>query len=168
MRRLALGLAAVCLVCGACQQPFPRLNAPPHGPPTDNPSPLQDTFAYMIDESLLEDMTVSDAHFVPHRPMLNALGKDRLTRLAALLDTYGGTLRFDTRLTDDKLIDQRVAAIRDHLTKSGVDTTQETVRRDLPGGRGMDAAQAILIRANEGMYRPQSSSQGAPPPPPGQ
>jgi hypothetical protein len=164
MSRLAVCVLAMALICTACQQPYPRLNAPPHGT-TDNPSPLQDTYAYMVDNALLEDMSITDAHFLPHRPGLNSLGEERLGRLAVLLEIYGGTIRFDSALTDKDLVDARVAAIRACLAEKGIDTTKEMVCRDLAGGSGMDAPQAILIKANEATYHPKEKQGNAAPPP---
>lgn len=148
MKSLLLPALAVCLVCNACQRAAPRLNAPPHGLPEQS-SELQDTYLYMVDNGLLEDMTISDIHFTPHRPALNTLGEERLCRLAGLLEVYGGVVRFNTSIPDVNLVQQRTDAIRAFLNEQGVDTTTEVLTRDLPGGRGMDAKQAILIKARD-------------------
>lgn len=158
MRCLLLGTAAACAMCAACQEPGPRLNAPPHGAAVKT-SELQSTFVHMMDNALLEDMTISDLHFMPHRPMLNQLGEERLCRLASLMEVWGGQIRFNTDLTDDELIEQRKQAIMDFLADAGVDTTAEVLGRDLPGGQGMPASEAILIKANEATYAP-SAKQG--------
>ena len=159
MTRLVPGVIAVLAVCGGCQKPAPRLNAPPHGT-TENPIELRDTYAQMVDNALLADMSVSDAHFVPHRSMLNSLGEERLHRLAGLLELYGGTIRFSTDVEDEELIRTRTDAIVAFLKQEGADTTANVLKRDMPGGRGMDAAQAILIRVNEGRYKPKKSDAG--------
>ena len=160
MRRLLVCSIAAGLACGACQKPSVRLNAPPHGT-AEEASPLRAEFVQMEDNALLADMCVTDVHFVPHRAMLNALGEERLARLAALLEVYGGSVRFSTDETDAKLTDERVARIREYLTEVGVDTSAERVAVGLPSDPGMDARQAILIKVNEGTYIPKKKSGGA-------
>ena len=153
MNRLLTALVAAGLVCGACQEPAPRLNAPPHGLP-EKSADLQAEYRHMADNALLTDMVVSDIHFVPQRAMLNSLGEERLARLASLLELYGGTVRFSTNVTDDELIEARLAQVQSYLCAAGIDTTAETVVTGMAGGPGMDAAQAVLIKANEGTYVP--------------
>jgi hypothetical protein len=159
MKRLMACACAAVVVCGACQKPVHRLNAPPHGT-TENPIELRDMYAQMADNALLADMCISDAHFLPHRAALNTLGEERLERLAGILEQYGGTLRFNTDLQDEALIQARTAAIVAFLRERGVDTSADVLTRDLPGGRGLDAEQAILIRANEGRYKAKKSDSG--------
>ncbi len=154
--RTAVSALAFALLLSGCQEPQARLNAPPHGQ-AEVKCDLRSEYDHMIDNALLETMTVSDVHFVPHRPLLNSLGEERIARLAALMETYGGTVRFSTDSTDEKLVAARTALILEQLRAHGIDATSETVKPDLPGGPGLDANQAILIRANEGMYKPKSS-----------
>ena len=116
---------------------------------------MQGTFTYMADNALLADMTVNDTHFLPHRALFNDLGERRLARLASLMEAYGGTIRFNTDLTDQDLVDQRVAMVVDFLAGAGIDTTEEVVTEDMPGGHGMPAAEAILIKAKQGTYDPE-------------
>jgi len=156
MRRLVVCAAAACILCGACQKPATRLNAPPHGA-AQEVSPLQTMYVHMVDNALLSDMTISDVHFVPHRAMLNSLGEERLSRLALLMDAYGGTIRFSTDATDEELVEQRTDRIREFLRAAGVDTIRPVLRRDMRGGRGMDAKEAILIKAHEGTYKAKKS-----------
>lgn len=162
MIRTVVALAAVGILVVGCNSPDSRLNAPPHGRVYET-NDMQGTYTYMIDNAALADMTVSDMHFLPHRALLNDLGVQRLARLAELMDAYGGTIRFNTNLTDEELADQRAAEIVSFLSESGIDTTSEVVARDLPGGEGSAATEAILIKANEGTYDPKkkSGSQGA-------
>ncbi len=157
MRRLLVATATAALVCGACQGPGARLNAPPHGG-ADRTSRLQSTMVYMVDNAMLEDMTISDAHFVPHRTMLNSLGEDRLARFASLIEVYGGPVRFNTDLQDEELIDARTTSIVDYLGECGVDTYAEAVVLDHPGGTGMKSREAILIRQHEATYQPKKKS----------
>jgi hypothetical protein len=164
MRILVCWIVAGGLLLTGCNEPAKRLNAPPHGVPVQT-SEMQAMYEHMQDNALLEDMTISDVHFYPHRAMLNTLGQQRLSRFAALLEAYGGTLRYNTSLEDDDLVDARMLAIMDCLGESGVDTASEIVQRDVPGGTGMDANQAILIKAVEGSYTPEAGGPGGVPGP---
>jgi len=162
MRRLLLGILAVCTICG-CQGAKPRLNAPPHGQ-TANPSDMQASYEHMIDNALLTDMTVSDVHFLPHRARLNALGEERLSRLASLMQEYGGTIRFNTDLADDdELVERRTEAILAFLDEVGLDTSAEVLAQGLPGGDGMPAEEAILIKQNEATYKAGKKGQSSTP-----
>lgn len=160
MCRLLILTFAVSLLVVGCNTPGTRLNAPPHGQPYET-ADIQGTFVYMTDNALLADMTVGDMHFLPHRATLNDLGVQRLRRLASLMDAYGGVVRFNSELDDEELIARRAEVIVDFLAEAGVDTTREVVVEDMPGGRGMLAREVILIRANEGTYKPgKRESQG--------
>lgn len=160
MIRTVAALALVALLVAGCNTPDKRLNAPPHGRVYET-SDLQGTFTYMIDNAALADMTINDHHFLPHRTQLNDLGVQRLTRLAELIDAYGGTIRFNTDLEDEELIDQRTEVIVAFLTEQGIDTTREVVVRDQPGGEGMLAKEAILIKVKQGTYDPKKKSASA-------
>jgi len=137
-----------------------RLNAPPHGAGAPA-SGLAAQYAHMVDNALLEDMTIGDVHFVPHRAALNSLGEERLARLASLLETYGGTIRFNTDLTDEELIGQRVEQVRTFLRQAGVETARSLLKRDMPGGHGLPAGEAILIRARGSGTGKQKKEAGA-------
>lgn len=152
LRRLFIPLLIASLVAG-CNEPQKRLNAPPHGE-AEKTSDLQGTFVYMTDSALLADMTVNDAHFLPHRPQLTTTGVERLGRLASLMQAYGGSINFNTNLEDGALISARTETIREFLQEAGLTVSSDTIRRDMPGGEGMEATQAIVIRANEGVYKP--------------
>lgn len=161
MRRTLAVMVGMGILVVGCETPQPRLNSPPHGAAYDV-SDLQGMFVYMSDNAILSDMTVSDMHFLPHRAQLNGLGEQRVMRLAHLLNAYGGTVRLSTNLTDDELIHQRSEVVVAQLAEHGVDTTAELMRVDLPGGAGMDAAQAILIKQNEGTYKVRKQGSSAP------
>ncbi|MGD8452993.1 MAG: hypothetical protein PVJ57_14330 [Phycisphaerae bacterium] len=157
MRNILVCAAAVGLLAmTACSSPSPRLNAPPHGKP-ETTSEMQSMYTHMTDNALLADMTVSDIHFLPHRALLSSLGEERLSRLALLMQAYGGTIRLSTNVTDEGLVDARINEVLEFLCQAGIDATAETVRLDMPGGRGLDATEVILIKTNEGTYRPEAS-----------
>jgi hypothetical protein len=164
MKRILASSISLCVLLGcAPDQGSPRVNAPPHGP-AERESDLGSTFAYMSDNALLANMTVSDMHFLPHRAMLNGLGEQRLTRLAQLMHVYGGTVRFNTDETNELLVRDRLDTITAYLAAEGVDTTTEFVRRDISGGAGMTALEAVLIKTFEATYNPdkeKSSSGGS-------
>lgn len=135
-----------------CNSPHERMNAPPHGT-TEKTSEMQGTFVYMSDNAMLADMSVTDSHFLPHRPQLSTLGEQRVARLAELMNAYGGVIRLSSASADRDLLAKRKEALIKYLAEMDVDTTTEIVSSELPGGRGMDAAEAILIRKSEGMYK---------------
>lgn len=159
---LTLSAATLGLLCAACQTTAPRLNAPPHGPPPEVTADMRTLYDHMTDNALLDDMSVSDVHFLPERAQLNSLGEDRLTRLAALIEMYGGTLRYNAACEDEMVVAARTDTIVAFLKGHGVDATADTVTPGLPGGRGMRADEAILIRANEGTYKPKKSGGSSP------
>ncbi len=153
-------IVALALIAAGCESPGPRLNAPPHGEAVEV-SNLRDQYDHMTDNALLADMSVNDVHFMPHRALLNSLGEERLTRMAALIEMYGGSVRFNAAERDEKLVAARTSAIVEFLREQGVDVTADQIVGDLPGGRGMEASQAITIRANEGTYKPKKSPAGS-------
>lgn len=174
MTRLLVLTAGAALLLAGCAQnddadmaadlpnpPQPRLNASIHGNNTE-PSALQGTFAYMADNALLADMSVGDRHFLPHRNELSMLGVRRLSRLAGLMDAYGGTVRFSTNVTDPELIANRTETISQFLADAGIDTTQNVIERNLPGGDGMRATEAILIKAKLGTFDPEADTNKEP------
>ena len=155
------------LGCPACsdnhdkeiaQKPEEEVAPQEDAPPRD----LNSTYQQMADNALLADMTMLDYHFQPQRTMLTSLGEQRLSRLASLMQTYGGSVRFSTSLTDQALIDARVQTMRKFLGECGLPTTTELVSVGMAGGEGMDAGQAILISRNSGTYQPgQKNGAGA-------
>jgi hypothetical protein len=150
---LVCSVALLASLATACSSPQPRLNAPPHGV-AEEVSNMQSMYSHMVDNALLTDMTISDMHFLPHRAILSTLGEQRLSRLASLMQTYGGVIRFNTDQQDQDLIDARLETVLAFLREAGVDTSTEVVRRDLAGGTGMEAREAILIKVNEATYKP--------------
>lgn len=136
----------VCLVvvfglsgCGSLTQ---RLNAPPQGE-AEYPSDLQPFFSRMVDSAMVSDVSIADIHFVPHTTELNSLGTTRLSRMAALLDTYGGTIRYAARTADKDLVDPRLAHVRDFLATTGIDMSRIDVQVALAGSEHTSAERAI-------------------------
>lgn len=158
--RAMIAMAAATLAVGCAKAP-PRLNAPIHGQ-SDEIADSAGTLAYMNENALLADMSLSDMHFVAHRPMLNTLGVERLTRMADLLQCYGGTIRLATRETDQSLIDERIRHVRNFLEEASLDLQATQVVCDLPGGRGLNAVESIQVLKGEGTYKPRTSAAPAP------
>ncbi len=147
-----------------------RLNAPPQGPApaTDGGLPelaVKKPYVIMVDNALLSDMVITDIHFVPHTMELNGLGAQRLERYAKLLEHYGGTLHYDTKIEDEDVVDKRMEHVREFLTTAGLDVQDIKVARGISGGTGLPAREAILIvdraRTPDPSAGPGKSPQGA-------
>ena len=102
--------------------------------------------AYMVDNATLHDMSLADIHFVPHTTELSGTGIMRLDRMAVMLDTYGGTVRYDTTLTDEFMVAKRLEHVSDYLATTGCDMGRVKLEAALAGGRGMPADDAITAR----------------------
>lgn len=157
MRRSAFAVFAVLVVCAGCAKPNARLNAPPHGE-AEETSDLQGTFVYMADNAMLADMTMTDTHFLPHRPELTTGGEERIVRMAELMKVYGGTIRLSSDEQDATLLTKRTETLTKYLAALGMDTSSQLVTQDISGGRGMTADEAVLIRRNVG--QPKSGKTG--------
>ncbi|MBI5865470.1 MAG: hypothetical protein HZB38_13370 [Planctomycetes bacterium] len=123
MRRLIAGCTVFLVLGLGCNKPDARLNAPPHGQPQET-SDMQGTFVYMVDNAMLADMSVTDAHFLPHRPQLSGLGVERVSRLAELMQAYGGAVRLSTDECDEALTTQRMQTLREFLSEAGLSPTE--------------------------------------------
>lgn len=159
-----LGLLSVVLVIG-CQEPSPRLNSPPQGD-TVNRSPLQKPFAAMVDNSVRNDMSVADIHFAGCTAQLSGTGEYRLRQLAEVCKTYGGVVRYDTRVDDDKLVQQRLQRVEQYLASAGCDMDSCSVRLGMAASAEMPADQAVQAQ-KVGLPVAESSRAGAIPELPG-
>ncbi|MCO6436636.1 MAG: hypothetical protein J5J06_06065 [Phycisphaerae bacterium] len=101
--------------------------------------------AVMAENAMRQDMTVSDLHFVPHTAELNGTGVNRLDRMAQSLNTYGGTLHYDTVESDDVLVNARLDNIREYLALTGVNMDNVDVMTGISQGRTMPATEAMRI-----------------------
>ena len=101
----------------------------------------------MVDNAILQDMSLADIHFVAHSSEISGTGVDRLNRMAHLLNTYGGTVHYQTDLSDADLVNKRLAHVKEYLTVAGCDMDRVQVKTGLSGGRGMPARKAIEIDA---------------------
>jgi hypothetical protein len=100
----------------------------------------------MADNALLQDMSLADVHFVSHSGELNGTGAARLDRLSPLLDVYGGTVRYETELTDDEEVAKRLEHISEFLATTGCNMDRVQIEAMMSGGRGMSAKDAIQAR----------------------
>ncbi len=146
---------------GCVENPLGRMNAPPQGEAIEQ-NEMREPYVYMVDNAMLEDMSVSPVHFVPHQAELNALGVRRLNRYADILDMYGGTLRYDGGETDKKLLEARMARVKSYLVSAGLSSDRFDVTADMAGGEGGLAAEAIKVRQGS-RYKPQTAQGGSSP-----
>ena len=103
-------------------------------------------FTYMVDNAMLHDMSVADIHFVPHTAELSGTGAARLNRMATLLDTYGGTVRYETFNTDEAFVKQRLDHVHEYIALTGCDMGRVQVKAMISGGRGMSASKAMIVQ----------------------
>ena len=157
--RFTNGLVVIVGLTGAmvgCNKPPQRLNAPPQGH-SNYPNRMQDTFVHMVDNAMLEDLSLADIHFVPHSVELNGTGARRLERYSKLLTVYGGSIQYATSQANDPLAEGRMASIRTYLATTGIASERIKVTQGLPGGVGLTAREAI---ANKSTNLP-SAAKGA-------
>jgi len=110
----------------------------------------------MADNAMLKDMSVADIHFVPHTSEISGTGAERLTRMSALLNTYGGTVRYETYLQDKALLQQRLDHVGEFLAVTGCDMNRVDVKAMMSGGSVMSAAKAVNVD-NKGTAKPGKS-----------
>jgi len=99
----------------------------------------------MVDNAMMHDVSVADFHFVPHSPELSGSGVARLDRMAVVLDSYGGTVRYETYQTDEAFIGQRLERVRDYLSLLGCDMDRIEVKAMMSGGRGFTGKEAAKV-----------------------
>lgn len=100
----------------------------------------------MVDNAMLQDMSVAAIHFVPHTSMLNSLGEQRLSRYADLLMIQGGTLYYQATTLDEEINDARMASISNFLAGTGIAGDRITTQPGLSVGRGLAAVEAIQVK----------------------
>lgn len=122
---------------------------------------LRQNLEGMVDNGLLHNMAIADIHFVPHTDELNSLGVQKLSQMARLVETYGGTIHYETQLTDQDLVSRRMANARDYLTTTGIDISRLQINSGASGGRGMLASEAIEILHKESADLGGETSSGA-------
>ncbi|MCH7591234.1 MAG: hypothetical protein IH989_00440 [Planctomycetes bacterium] len=102
-----------------------------------------DAFRYMVDNAILSDMSLADIHFVTHTSELSGVGAARLQRMARLLNTYGGKIRYETALSDKAMLAERMTHVREFLALSGCELDPVEIAVMAPGGRRMSGQEAV-------------------------
>lgn len=139
-------LAAGCNHCDKCQC-FDTSNQKTLTTMDESMEKTHDHWDNMADNAMLHDMTVADLHFVPHTAEVSGTGAARLDRMAALLDAYGGTVRYETYEADEALVKKRLDHVKEYLTTTGCEMKGVEVKAMLTGGRTITATSAIAIAA---------------------
>lgn len=103
----------------------------------------------MVDNAMLQDMSVAAIHFVPHTSTLNSLGELRLQRYADLLRHRGGTLYYQTATMDQEFNDARLASVSTFLAGTEIGGDRISIQSGLSVGRGMTAVEAIQVKEIE-------------------
>ena len=96
-----------------------------------------------VDNAILHDMSLADFHFVPHSTELSGSGVARLDRMAILLDTYGGVVRYEAATTDERLIEGRLDHVKEYLSLVGCSMEKIALATAVSGGRGGPAEKAV-------------------------
>lgn len=110
-------------------------------------------FVNAVDNAILHDMSLADFHFIPHSTELSGSGVARLDRMAIMLDTYGGVVRYEPSTTDKTLIQGRLDHVREYLTLVGCSMEKIALTTALSGGRGGRASEAV--EAEDTAFEPQ-------------
>lgn len=119
-----------------------QMNAPPQGYAPESPA-SSDYYAYHNDQGMMADMSIADIHFIPHSSDLSGTGVARLERYAELLANSGGTLNYDTNLSDSMLIERRMSTAQTYLAKCMSNSKRVDIVLGMPGGPGMRAKESI-------------------------
>ena len=78
--------------------------------------------------------------------------------MVTMLDTYGGTVHYAGDVSDDELVKQRIANVREYLAVTGCNMDQIKIEPGLPGGGGIMARKAM--EKQERMDNPPDQSGG--------
>ena len=100
-------------------------------------------FSDMVDNATLSDMTVSDLHFIPHTSELSGVGEVKLGRFSKLLNTYGGTVRYETMNENSELVKDRMQHVHEYLSLTGCNMERVEVAVMMPGGSGIPGDEAV-------------------------
>jgi len=114
----------------------------------------------MVNNAVLANMSLAEFHFIPHSKELSGSGVVRLDRMAPMLDSYGGTVRYGADISDEELVEQRIATVHDYLSMTGCNMDRVVIEPGLPGGQGMPARRAL--EKQHRMDNPQDQNRGAP------
>jgi hypothetical protein len=130
-------IALVTIACRPVQQRVETM--------ADEPTATEAALRNMGDNGRSHDLAIADVHFIPHSSEISGLGEAALERFAPWLEVYGGTLRYETYLTDEELVVKRIAHAREYLALVGCDVDRIHVKAMISGGRMITAADAVRI-----------------------
>jgi hypothetical protein len=143
-RCVVLAPAALLPLITGCETP-PDEHSPLLHTPL-NKEALHTFYEPSIQHAVAYNMAMSDGHFQPHTVKLNGLGMHHLDRIGANLEQYGGTVRYETRITDEDLVTARLATVQNYLIDTGLDMTDVKIVKGLSGGRGILSVDALEAR----------------------
>jgi hypothetical protein len=106
---------------------------------------IENTSRAMSDNAVLQNMALTDVHFIPRSTELNSTGTQRLERVVPYLNHYGGTIRYATYLTDEAFVAERLKHVYDYLKTTECDFDRVEIKAMMSGGRMMTASEAIDI-----------------------
>lgn len=111
-----------------------------------------------IDNAILAQHTLFPYHFVNEGAALNELGRRDLGVLATHYKEHPGTLNVHRGDASAALYADRLAEVRQALTKAGVKEKRITLADGLPGGDGMASEQVLKILTREEKESSKASS----------
>ncbi|MFQ5423289.1 MAG: hypothetical protein ACE5F9_04840 [Phycisphaerae bacterium] len=143
LRCLGCMLAMLLPALVGCSEPDPQMqaNAPPQGYAPKHPRNTE-YFVFHNDQGMMADRCISDIHFIPHTAELSGVGVARLGRYAELLAGSGGTIYYDTDITDEGFVEARLKTATDFLAGEIPGTQPISVALGMPGGPGIGSAEA--------------------------
>jgi hypothetical protein len=115
--------------------------------------PLTRQFDRMTHNAELADMSITDIHFIPNRPLLNSNGTQRLNHLAWMVDQYGGSIMVDLAEPKSEVAQARLQNVIQYLKEWGLPDNKIVVSFGLPKSEGMKAEEAMTIYKDT-RYRP--------------
>lgn len=142
---LALTVVLLSALVGCESESHVQANAPPQGYAPEHPR-ITHYFVYHNDQGMMADLSIADMHYIPHTTELSGAGEARLGRYAELLAMSGGTIHYDTLITDEKLTGARLAVAKAFLADT------------VPGARPIDV---VLGGARGPGMRAQEAAAGA-------
>jgi hypothetical protein len=122
--------------------------------------PMTAQFDRQVHNRELADMSLSDVHFLPHRPILNSNGTQRLNHLAWLVDRYGGKINLDLEEPKSELAQARMQTVCRYLKACGLAQNKIQVAFGLPESRGLEAREAVTIY-RDSQYQEQDKNKSA-------
>ena len=147
MRALAVrticGVAAVCAVVGCKNDAFKSSSERQLDRIANMEQRSREYEQLMINNGVMADMSLAEFHFMPHSMELSGNGVARLDRMAVMLDTYGGNVRYAAAMGDDELVSQRIGKVREYLAMTGCNLDGVTIEPGLPGGSGVSSRRAL-------------------------